>query len=217
VTLLNAMIHPRVLTLALTVAWCGVAATARAQAPWSCGPTGDARSADARTLDLLKNRTEAPGPADIDSRVDLAAIVAPGNDRHRWDEHRGAVVIGYVLDVLPGGVESANCHARSLARRDTHIEIVLDPAHSDHPNRVIVEVTPRIRAMMASRGIDWSTRTLEHDLPGHWVKVTGWLMFDTDHVKQSQNTAAGQPGVWRATAWEVHPVTGLDIVPAPGH
>jgi hypothetical protein len=184
-------------------------------AAWQCGPFGDARSADAIALDSLKNRTRSPDSSEVDPSATLAAIVAPGDDRTRWNEHRGAVVVGYVLHVMPGGVESANCHARSLLHRDTHIELVVDPADSAGPKRVIVEVTPRVRALMAARGVDWSTATLQRDFIRHWVKVTGWLMFDTDHIAQSENTAPKRPNDWRATAWEVHPVTGLEVVPRP--
>ena len=184
-------------------------------AAWTCGPLGDARSAQAKTLDALKNRTDAPKPSDIDSQVSLTAILASGDDRTRWNEHRGAVITGYVLHVKPGGVESANCHSRALLHRDTHIELVLDPAHSSGPNRFIVEVTPRVRTIMAARGVDWSTQALQRTLQGRWVKVTGWLMFDTDHVGQSEHTAPGKPDNPRATAWEVHPVTAIEVVPPP--
>jgi hypothetical protein len=108
-----------------------------------------------------------------------------------------------------------NCHARDASDRDTHIELVLDPLSSSGSERVIVEVTPRTRAFMASGGVDWSTHALRVDLLGRWVRVTGWLFFDAEHTNQSQHTAPGRPDPWRATAWELHPVTAIETVPRP--
>ena len=39
---------------------------------------------------------------------------------------------------------------------DTHIEVVLDKEHAGKQERVIAEITPRIRAIMANKGEDWS-------------------------------------------------------------
>jgi hypothetical protein len=80
---------------------------------------------------------------------------------------------------------------------------------------VIVEVTPRWRQMMKAQGVDWSTRTLQKTLPGHWVKVRGWLLFDLEHAGAAENTHPGGRANWRATAWEIHPITALEIVQHP--
>ena len=80
---------------------------------------------------------------------------------------------------------------------------------------VIVEVTPRWRAMLAARGVDWSTATLRRQLLGRWVRVSGWLLFDAEHANAATNTAPGHPHDWRATAWEVHPINDLLVVPRP--
>jgi len=39
-------------------------------------------------------------------------------------------------------------------QRDTHIELVLDPMAGSPTQRVVVEVTPRCRAIMAAQGVD---------------------------------------------------------------
>lgn len=54
-----------------------------------CGMEGDARSLRIQALDRLKNRYAASGPADIDSRITLEAILAPGNDISRWKVKEG--------------------------------------------------------------------------------------------------------------------------------
>src|SRR5919197_3492362 len=95
-----------------------------------------------------------------------------------------------MFDVKPGGIESTNCHSRTL--RDTHIELVLDPMAGFPDRRVIVEVTPRWRAMMAAQGEDWSKRALRDRLLGRWIRTRGWMLFDVEHQSQSENTAPGR-------------------------
>jgi len=191
-------------------------AVLRAQDTYNgCGMEGNAAASNVQALNRLKNRYTAPRPADLDSQVTLAALLRPGDDRGRWDEGRGAAIVGYVYDVKPGGIETVNCKARDKGDRDTHIELVLDPMRADGPQRVIVEVTPRWRAMMAARSVDWSTPGLRSEYLGRWVRVTGWLLFDAEHANAAENTAPDRAHNWRATAWEVHPITSIEVVPRP--
>ena len=176
-----------------------------------CGMEGDARALGVQAMDRLKNRYTQLSPDQIDSRITLAAILTPGNDMSRWKVNEGAEIVGYISEVKRGGIESTNCRARDDADRDTHIELVLDPMHSNSSARMIVEVTPRCRYMMRERGVDWSTRALRDRLLGHWVKVRGWKLFDAEHQRVSENTAPGREGDWRGTAWEIHPVTSIEV------
>lgn len=180
-----------------------------------CGLEGDASNPAVQELNRLKNRTIAPEPQQMDSRVSLAALIEPGDDRSRWNESRGAEITGYVWDVKVGGVETVNCRASDPQHRDTHIELVLDPMGGSAARRVIVEVTPRMRVLVERRGEDWSTGALHDHLQGRWVRVRGWLLFDTEHRDQSLNTAPRRARDWRATAWEIHPVTELEVVERP--
>ena len=180
-----------------------------------CGLEGDATNPSVRQLNRLKNRTAAPEPQQIDSRASLAAMLEPGDDRSRWDESRGGEITGYVWDVKVGGVETVNCRASDPQHRDTHIELVLDPMNSSANHRVIVEVTPRARVLAGERGEDWSANALRDHMQGRWVRVRGWLFFDSEHETQSVNTAPGRARDWRATAWEIHPVTSLEVVERP--
>lgn len=86
----------------------------------------------------------------------------------------------------------------------------------DEARHVIVKVTPRWRTAMAARGIDWKTHTLWEKLLGRFVEVTGWLLFDAEHRRESANTADARARACRATAWEIHPVTALDVLPTCG-
>jgi hypothetical protein len=179
-----------------------------------CPPAGDGRSSRVRALNRLKNRVSLPAARDIDSAASLGALLAPGDDRDRWSERRAAIVVGYVRDVEVGGVETVNCRARTPDRRDTHIELVPGPEDGAQLP-LIVEVTPAWRRLAASRGSDWSTDSLRSLLQGRWVRVTGWLFFDAEHRREAENTAPGRVGNWRATAWELHPVTGVEVIVQP--
>jgi hypothetical protein len=205
----------RTLTLLAVLALAVPLPLAAQQVYDGCGMEGDASAPSAQALNRLKNRYTAPAPAEVDTQVTLAALVRPGDDRARWSDDRGAVVVGYAHDVKPGGIETTNCRARALPDRDTHIELVLDPMGASGPQRVIVEVTPRWRALMAAKGVDWSTPALRRAYLGRWVRVTGWLLFDAEHANAAENTAPGHARDWRATAWEVHPITAIELVPRP--
>lgn len=186
----------------------------RAREPRFCDPElGDAVRTDAKALNRLKNRSTAPIPSEIDRSVSLSAILAAGDDRYRWRPDQGATITGYVARVQMGGVESVNCHARSAQGRDTHIDLVVSPHDAaDETRHVIVEITPRWRAAMAAKGLDWSTDELRQDILGRCVRVAGWMLFDAEHARESANTASPGREVWRATAWEVHPVTNLTVL-----
>jgi len=192
----------------------------RAQAPSGdmqnfdgCGLEGDAKPQALKNLNRLKNRFVPPAASQMNTEITLGDILAPGNDLNRWKESQGATVTGYVIDVKPGGPETVNCHATDPPHVDTHIELALNPGDSQGITHMIVEVTPRGRAIMASKGKNWSTANLRRTLMGHKIAVTGWMMIDRQHCNASENTNPGNANNWRATCWEIHPVTGM--APAP--
>jgi len=162
-----------------------------------------------RALNALKNRTALPAEVHIDATATLDALLAPGEDVDRWSQDRAAVVDGYVVRVVEAGVETANC--LSLTRRDTHVELALHPEASP-TERLIAEVTPPLRDRVAREGKDWSTAALARDYLGRRVRVTGWLMFDRQHELEAENFRPGHLGSWRRTAWEIHPITSIEVL-----
>ncbi len=190
-----------------------------------CGLQGDARSEKVKILDELKNRYTFPDSNDFDRSITIQTILAPGEDRNRFNDHKAVDITGYVYDVKVGGVETCNCHERNPQYRDTHIELVVpqndisegeflygDKAKYEEKKCVIVEVTPRMREIMAKKGIDWSTDNLRNTIKGHVVRVKGWLLFDEEHITQAENTDPDNPKDWRATCWEIHPVTSIEVL-----
>jgi hypothetical protein len=179
----------------------------------NCPLEGDTAVAAVQHLNVLKRRMTIPSAADMDHSVTMAALTVPGDDTTRWNAAKGATIEGYVADVKVGGVESVNCHTHQAAYRDTHIELTLKPNDHDETTYVIVEVTPQVRQKMAVSGTDWSTTTLRKQLLGKWIQVAGWLLFDTEHTQNAANTNPAGKHNWRATVWEIHPITSITLLP----
>ena len=184
-----------------------------------CPPQGDDPKPAFVALDLQKNRVNPPGPGDIDHDATLAALLAPGTDIDRFDATKGATIEGIVVRVKAGSKETCNCHATNPIDQDTHIELALSGS-ATRVQRVVVEVTPRIRKQMKDAGQDWSTKAFQGQdsadgIVGKWLRITGWLFFDDIHLRIAENTNPGGPNNVRATCWEIHPVTALEVLDSP--
>ncbi len=139
----------------------------------------------------------------------LSTLLQPGDDSSRWSTSRAATVEGYVVSVAKGPLELVNCYVP--CKRDTHIHIGLRP---DSPTReqLVLEITPPMEAWARGQGLDWSEEKLEDNLLGRWCLFEGWLFFDSHHAGESENVAPGASHNWRATAWEIHPITKLEVI-----
>lgn len=175
----------------------------------NCPSAGIALTSERRRLHRLKNRTAFPHAADFDQRVTLAALLQPGDDTNRWSTDRAARVQGYVIDVAYAGSEAANCF--SPCRRDIHI-LIATHAGAPKSEQVVLEVTPKLSDWATQQGMDWSEAALRSHLIGHWCEFEGWLYFDIGHASESQNLSPTNPANWRATAWEVHPITKITVL-----
>jgi hypothetical protein len=175
----------------------------------NCPSAGIALTSGRRHIHRLKNRTAFPQASDFDSRVTLAALLQPGDDTNRWSTDRAARVQGQVIDVAYAGAEAANCF--SPCRRDIHI-LIATYAGAAKSEQVVLEVTPKLSDWVVQQGIDWSEEALRAQLIGHWCEFEGWLFFDTGHAEESENISPGRPANWRATAWEVHPITKITVL-----
>ncbi len=185
-----------------------------------CGPEGSAKREHEKKLNRLKNRYATPAAKDKDASVTLDKMLAKGIDTARFDEKKSAVIEGYVIDVKSGGCEkfqtnqgeTCNCNTIDKKICDTHIAVGKKPGVKD-TETIVVEITPRIRMM--NPGKDFSTDWLKANLKDHYVRFEGWLTFDTAHINEATNTdpkdEKGKKN-WRATCWEVHPVTKFTIV-----
>ncbi len=162
-------------------------------------------------LNEYKNRYTFPRKDDYVTGITIQQLIAGGSEDD-FPVDKAVILTGYVFNVKMGGVETCNCKTKDPAYRDTHIELTPDEEHTGPEYRVIVEVTPRIRAIMAAKGVDWSTEALKETLIGHKVKVSGWLFYDAEHKGQSFATNPGNEKDWRASCWEIHPITYIKVL-----
>jgi hypothetical protein len=176
---------------------------------WNCPSAGIAFTSRAQQLHLLKNRTTFPQPSDFDRRVTLDALLEPGDDTNRWQTDHAARIQGEVIDVAYARPEATNCF--SPCRRDVHILVA---ARKDAPKKaqVVLEVTPNLRDWATKQEMDWSEQSLKTRLIGHWCEFAGWLYFDVGHGQESENISPNRTDNWRATAWEIHPVTQIKVI-----
>jgi hypothetical protein len=193
---------------------CGIVVIAILVGLWlvlahNCPSAGIALTTNARRQHRLKNRTAIPQAADFDSNVTLDAILQPGDDTNRWSTDHAARLQGEVIDVAYARPEATNCY--SPCRRDLHI-LVATRKGATKSEHVVLEVTPNLRDWAEKQGVDWSEETLQAQLIGHWCEFEGWLYFDAGHAEESENIAPHNPENWRATAWELHPVTKITVI-----
>lgn len=135
-------------------------------------------------------------------------------------------VVGYLYFVENTAItshhrgETCNCQLRGNSTFDYHLGIGFDatlaqeirttrPAHDPknpglpEQSSMVAEMTPH------TRHTKWTVMRLNGQL-GKQVKVVGQLTLDNAHVNSSADCAfMDEPGgtCWRATAWEIHPVT----------
>lgn len=181
-----------------------------------CGPHGTAKEGTKEyNSNVFKNRFDFPDQNDIDASIDLAKIVKAKENEAGFSNNKAVDIEGYVMTVKPGGKETCNCKTATAGFKDTHIEIVVNSKKKDESKRVIVEVTPRIRQIMQDQGVDWSTSNLRDMFKNKYVRIQGWLFYDVSHNKENYaddpNDDIGRPN-WRATSWEIHPVTYIEVL-----
>lgn len=179
-----------------------------------CGDNGDVE------LNKAKNRTDIPGSGDVKHKTltSMRAILQPT----RWDtgqdrapirtagkEGTPVQVMAFVSIVKPGSGESCNCGLTKRADTDIHLVLVDDAEGDGEETSVTAEITPRIRAN--GHG-DWLFKNVK-DLEGQFVRITGWLMLDTKHIRQTHRllNERTNKALKRATNWEIHPVTKLEV------
>jgi hypothetical protein len=117
--------------------------------------------------------------------------------------------------------ESPNCHSWAELDTDWHMALVADP--SEHEERaVVVEPTPRTKrnnsgwtpTAAKALAVRHSAGDTRHEAEAAKVRVTGYLMLDPvhpDHIRGDCKTNCAGRTFFRATLWEVHPVTKIEV------
>lgn len=166
-----------------------------------CGPSGDATNQQAQDLNQNKNRTDIPDAGSYVS-IDWNSLKTLPSNRVSDFQGASVVVQGFLSHKInvenQGSGESTNCHLTGVDEVDWHMYLTQSPAQQIS-QAIIVETTPRTRPSHA-----WTTAGLAPVVDANTpVRISGWLMYDFEHVSVI--------GSQRATVWEVHPVTKIEI------
>jgi hypothetical protein len=161
-----------------------------------CGPKGNSTKPNVPELDNNKNRTDVPStyvPIDWDSMKSLPA------DKVSDIQGAPVVVSGYLSDKIHvEGKESTNCDLTLPNEVDWHMYLTKSPNQLIN-EALVVEATPRVRPMHT-----WTTQGLEEYVnKNQQVRISGWLIYDFEHVAVI--------GKERAAVWEVHPITKIEV------
>ena len=167
-----------------------------------CGPAGDTTDEKKKALNENKNRTDIPAvgayvpitwaalrdlPSDRSSDLPGAPVVVEGFLVHRVK----------VENEKPG--ESTNCHFTADNEVDWHIYLSDTADLDDISQAIVVETTPRTRPLHKWKKTDLS-KVVNKDTA---VRISGWLLYDFEHT--------GVIGTQRASVWEVHPITKIEV------
>ena len=157
------------------------------------------------------------------------------------EQQRAVSISGYVIDVsvlgcgsraetrairgirVPRqGLESANCYTNDSALCSTQIILSPDRTVSTRKSRnvFVVVITERSRLLARSGllvsniGKNWSVETLRKKLRHQRARFSGWLFFNGNYRERAWQSdpqdKIGKPNV-RQTAWEIHPVMGIEV------
>ncbi len=166
-----------------------------------CGPAGDATQANMQELNQNKNRTDEPGPSDP---VEVAWNDLENLPKDRVADFEGAPVsvVGFLSHKIAvensGKGESTNCHLTGDDEVDWHMYLTDSPAQPI-ASAIIVETTPRVRPAHK-----WTPEMLKQFVDSNTqVRISGWLIYDFEHVNVI--------GKQRASVWEVHPITRIEV------
>lgn len=212
--------HLTAQSLSLIIALLLPASGAKNQAPCSkgtpyrnCPACGTAKSVRAQQDNVLKNRDES---ADEIKKLRVEHIRDP-NFNNNFYPNMAVEITGYVVSVVRGGVkETCNCGRDDLL--DIQINIVAGWEETTNVRKyVVLEISPRWQKKL---GLDDSNyklmlTKLKSELERKWVTFRGWMFYDSVHIDESESTNPGNPLNWRATPWEVHPVTYYKVLSGP--
>jgi hypothetical protein len=125
------------------------------------------------------------------------------------------MVEGFLAMVKTAGKESTNFY--SSTRKELHVELVGSQQGDPKTNRdevVVTEVTPWFSEAIAgwTNAKPGTVRKLPRRGYGGTmqraptqVRVYGWLFYDDPH------SGDGSVGTWWDSAWEIHPITRIEV------
>jgi len=162
-----------------------------------------------KLLNRRKNLTAKPPQADVEdwdfAKMKLVRFPkswVSGTKRTLlkiWGEGTAIRISGFlkIAKHYTIGKETSNCNLKKEENNDFHL-VLVERKNQGEKRSITAEITPRLRP-------DGWTFTKVNALAKArtYVRVTGYLMFDSEH--------AGSKIPVRLTHWEVHPVSSFDV------
>ena len=167
-----------------------------------CPPEGTGKNAKEKHANTLKNRSVIVNKARIPMTLSLDSVLVIGQDSARFRDSNYVVMDGFVVEFKSGESESCNCNSVEEKNHDIHIYVGKTP-DAKKENCMICEITPPYKN---------SVHPDVKSMVGQRVVVEGFLFYDAEHKGNAKNTCKRCTNTWRATVWEIHPVTLLEVV-----
>ena len=183
--------------------------------PWKCCDATTAAECPVQgcggdpELNKKKNLTAIPDPATVEDWQfnDMLDVIFPeswssGMDRdllEGWGEGTAVRIKARLKKVAKysSGKESTNCNLKLQENNDYHL-VLTRVKNKPESQSITAEMTPRLRPA------GWTfTKLKELAEVQTYIRVTGYLMLDTQHI--------GDAHPVRYTHWEIHPVTAFEV------
>lgn len=155
-------------------------------------------------FDSLKNRFTIPKAY---GSIDFTKMASMKYD-DKTSQDKAVKIKAYIIEIKYGGPETCNCHTKIKDDFDVHIVLSKDENDLDAKDGIVAELTPRIRALLKN---GWDKATVERTFLHQWVTVSGYLFDDKEHKAMSAADGAHPNNTHRATCWEIHPVTNIEL------
>lgn len=126
----------------------------------------------------------------------------PRDEVEQMGEDTPVMLAGFLLGAHEGSPETCNCKLSGEANNDFHINVVERPSDRMRDS-VVVEMTPKMRATIPEWTLTAINGLVKNPSKPPLVRVSGYLLFDSEHVSRS--------GGERETIWEIHPVTRFEV------
>ncbi len=170
-----------------------------------CPVEGRSPSDIAKRMNVLKNRDITNGVANPNIVADSILKGGP-EDTGKYKNSDYATVTGYVLGADDAGPESCNCFSNDTNKQN--IKIYIGQNLSSWKDSVfVVEITPPFKKLHREINAD--------GLIGLKITVTGKMMYNFEAKKFALNACSKCRTTDRKTAWEICPVTDIQVTPTP--
>lgn len=178
----------------------------------SPGPTmgGEAPVAQRGRLIRQKNRRQVPRQYQPISFAETLALPTFPAEYSEADvlqvaaiEGRAMALEGYISEVIQA--RDGRTYGKPPEQGDLHVHLLPSPppvcfSGRDRDRQIVTEVTPHFRPPRTGWSLDGLVALCQR---GARVRVSGWLLYDYPGMRGV--------GDWRATAWEIHPITRLEV------